>query len=144
MNAFAFLYDCKADFEQNGRNMRYIFEPLQDVHIKITNRMYCPYGRIPSDANPWCCYLNTVQFIKNGIEIARAIIHEMNKVCPLLVLMQDGIWYEVTGGRCEYRDGQWMMIWLAYRNTRHAWMMNYGMPAYRDPDIAIAKRRVTP
>lgn len=115
---FAKLWHCDAEFEPAGENAVHIFEWL-DVDL-------------PEDVRASCYYSDTVGFYgaENGRKLAEVRHHALGGLEDL-VLLNDGIWYEVSSGRVVYHNGRWCMRWWAWKNTRRAAMMNAGFPAYR-------------
>ncbi len=119
LNRFASLYWCEADWKVTGPYTIEIIEPLA--------------VEAPLDAMPYCCLLDTVQFFEHGShrEVARGRHHDIGGRNGLLLLLNDGVWYEVGGGTCTVREGRWCMVWAAATNTDRARMMNTGFWAYR-------------
>jgi hypothetical protein len=83
--------------------------------------------RLGPDAKPSTCYGRFVAFYDrtgNGL-LADMVQHYDFKASlfPHLLLIE-GRWWEVVGGRCEHRKGQWAMRWSVSTATRWARKLN--------------------
>ncbi len=118
LQAFCQLYYCNASYELDGRQWVKIYEPLG--------------VKLPETAVPYCCYLNSIIFYDHelgGKELLR-IEHHALLFPETLILLDNGLWYEVASASCRYIAGEWTMVWSARKNTRRARMMNRGFRHY--------------
>lgn len=100
------LLTCDAAWEQVGPESVHIWEPL-DVDL-------------PADVEVYCAGSAAVRFYPEGTTVV--VFH--HRIMGDLLLLDDGLWYEVTAGQAVHRDGQWCMRWRACSNTRLARMLN--------------------
>ncbi len=118
VNAFCKLWTLIDGLvEPNGRQSVYIWEPL-DVDA-------------PADARPYCYGFGEIDFydVTGNKQLDRRVRCHLF-IAEDLVQVRDGTWFKIASGRCVYRAGRWWMRWLAYKNGRHAKMMNAGWPEY--------------
>ena len=121
--AFCQLAELDAEWEWCGACSVYVYEPL---NIEA-----------PADARASCCLVNQVDFYdRTGNQsLGRTHHHELVSVVPLVVHVQGlGLWFEIASGTVIYRNNRWTMRWLAYNNTRLAYLATFGMEAYHDID----------
>lgn len=103
--------------------LKYIYEPLE-THA-------------PEDAEPFCCYLNTVIFYENRHtgsatkEITRCEHYDLAAAPSPHLLWVDGVWHEVMGGGVIWRDDRWYYRYMIDARTQRARVSNLGVTAFR-------------
>lgn len=124
MRAFAWFYDCEAEFERDGPQSVFIYEPL---------RLPAVEGRCSLFGNRVAMYDWT-----GNQKVGEVRVHEGDHAFPLLLRLSDGVWYEVGHRRVMQReDGTWAIQWTGYRNTRTARWAN-GAPEERNrPEVVV-------
>lgn len=82
--------------------------------------------RLGPDARPYCCLGDSIQFFdRSGNKVLSDMVqhYAFMGLHPHLLYL-NGMWREVLGGRCEYRDGQWCMRWNVSTATKWAVRLN--------------------
>lgn len=103
--------------------LKYIYEPLE-THA-------------PQDAEPYCCYLNTVIFYEGRAwgsaakEMTRCKHYDLAAAPSPHLLWIKGMWYEVQGGRVLWRKEQWHYQFTLDARTQQARIANLGVKALR-------------
>lgn len=113
------VWHCECEFARDGENHVWLWEPL-DVDA-------------PEDARPYCFGVGEIDFYsRDGNTLThRHVRHHDFNGGKDVVLLSDGVFYQVCGGQCVYKNGRWMMRWWCGNNTRRARMLNAGWPEYQ-------------
>ena len=78
----------------------------------------------PQNAQPYCCYINTVIFYEKPYREVDGRYAEHDSLKTVLegndVLRADGELFDLLGGTVVWQDGRWVMVRNAHRRKRDA------------------------
>jgi hypothetical protein len=120
-SSFARLGNISCEWERDGRCSAYFYEPI-DVDL-------------PETASPsWGFGAEITFYDRTGNKLLEkhVRVHDLNPIGDTLVFHQETkIWWELASARVIYRNGRWFVRWAGWCNTRKAYMMNVGLPAFQ-------------
>lgn len=124
LSRFATLWNVEGEVEAvpNASTLvRYIYEPLE-THA-------------PEEAEAYCCYLKTVIFYERMAgeikEMTRCDHYDLACAPSPHLLYDAGTWYEASGDRVVWRNGQWHFRFRLDARTQVARILNLGLAAAR-------------
>jgi hypothetical protein len=91
----------------------------------------------PDQAEPYCCYLNTVIFYEHRYEgsaikeITRCEHYNLASAPSPHLVEYQGLFYEITPDQVLWRNGEWQFRYTLDARERHARMLNLGADALR-------------
>lgn len=107
------------------RFLKYAYEPLKT------------HAPPPNQAEPYCCYLNTVIFYEHRYsgsaikEITRCEHYDLSAVPSPHLVDYQGLFYEISPSQVLWRNGEWQFRYTLDARTRHARLLNLGAEALR-------------
>lgn len=125
VSRFATLWQCDCEFEMTGKNSIKLIEPIETIAPKEAQPQWS-FGKIE--------FINKNSKEKNDFYHDKgARHHDLVSVAPILVQMNNGIWYEVGMPKIVWNEKFhcWTLERTARSNSRYAAMMNGGMEFYK-------------
>jgi hypothetical protein len=128
LSRFATLWNVEGEVEQVPNAsplMRYIYEPLKT------------HAPPPDEAEPYCCYRNTVIFYEarregSAIkEMTRCEHYNLAAAPAEHLVYHDGKWWEVQPDCVLWRNDQWQFRYRLDARGRIAHLLNLGHEAVR-------------
>lgn len=128
LRAFAWLYSFDGEWRRTGPQSCEFIQPVMLDLPPDARPRFSSHGRSAFSRNSSLYFYDHTgnKRLADGIQCYDIGFPET------LLLAPDGTWWQVSGGRAEYRGGRWCVIYEGWRNTRLALMANAGFWAYRE------------